>query len=101
MMKESLKTRRKNQFILGDKDVTFNQFESHIRRMSGCRLSPIKIIYSFNCKAMSVYAQIRAQKDLIVMLYFHDMYNIGDDSNIRLGVDSSDGEDNSDYPPDI
>lgn len=29
------------------------------------------------------------------------MYNIGDDSYIRLGVGSFDGEDKTDYPPDI
>lgn len=65
---EGILKKTKNQFILGDRDVTFNQFDTHIRRVSGCRSSHIKIIYSSNCKARSVYVHVPTQKDSIVML---------------------------------
>lgn len=59
-----------------DDDVTFDLFVSQIRCISGSGCYYIKIIYSLKCEAILVCAHEPAQKDLTVMLYLHDLYNV-------------------------
>lgn len=58
--------------VLIDKNITLDKFD-HIRHVSGCESSSIKIIYFFKCKATSVCTHLPVQKDLTVMLYLHDI----------------------------
>lgn len=50
--------------VLINRNVTFDQFESHIRRINGCGPSFINVIYSLKCVAMSIFAHVLAEEDL-------------------------------------
>lgn len=54
--------RGERKVVLIDKGVTFDQFESQIKRVNGCRFST-KIIYSFKCEAMSFCVHVPVQED--------------------------------------
>lgn len=66
----------KMRVVLIDTDVTFEYFQSWIRRVSKSRSSPIKIIHTLNCDGMSICAYIPDRDDLTVMLYLHDLMSI-------------------------
>lgn len=66
--KNPIYIRVERRVVLVDGDVSFDKFESQIRRVSGSGSFPIRIIYFLKCEAMSIYANVLAQEELIAML---------------------------------